>query len=87
MASVLGQVLGGRSTHARDVFGPWKVNCHTLVGLGETDHDMIDMFVRLRDRQIFSYLFCFNPGGGLATRRAPQDADLADGVASNWPST
>jgi biotin synthase len=46
---------------ARDVFGPWKVNCHTLVGLGETDHDMIDMFVRLRDRQIFSYLFCFNP--------------------------
>jgi biotin synthase len=46
---------------ARDVFGPWKVNCHTLVGLGETDHDMIDMFLRLRDRQILSYLFCFNP--------------------------
>jgi biotin synthase len=46
---------------ARDVFGPWKVNCHTLVGLGETDHDMVDMFMRLRDRQILSYLFCFNP--------------------------
>ncbi len=46
---------------ARDLFGPWKVNCHTLVGLGETDHDMISLFIRLCDRQIFPYLFCFNP--------------------------
>lgn len=46
---------------SRDVFGPWKVNCHALVGLGETDHDLVDLFIRLRDRQIFSYLFCFNP--------------------------
>ncbi|MDA8393254.1 MAG: radical SAM protein [Actinomycetota bacterium] len=46
---------------ARDIFGPWKVNCHTLVGLGESDRDMVDTFLRLRDRQIFSYLFCFNP--------------------------
>jgi biotin synthase-related radical SAM superfamily protein len=46
---------------AREIFGPWKVNCHTLVGLGETDRDLIDIFTRLRDRQIFSYLFCFNP--------------------------
>jgi biotin synthase len=46
---------------AREIFGPWKVNVHTLVGLGERDVDLIDIFVRLRDRQIFSYLFCFNP--------------------------
>jgi biotin synthase len=46
---------------ARDLFGPWKVNCHTLVGLGETDLDMVDLFIRLCDRQIFPYLFCFNP--------------------------
>lgn len=46
---------------ARDLFGPWKVNCHTLVGLGETDRDMVDLFIRLCDRQIFPYLFCFNP--------------------------
>jgi biotin synthase-related radical SAM superfamily protein len=46
---------------ARDIFGPWKVNVHTLVGLGETDRDLIGIFLRLRDRQIFSYLFCFNP--------------------------
>ena len=46
---------------ARAVFGPWKVNVHTLVGLGETDRDMVDLFCMLRDRQIFSYLFAFNP--------------------------
>ncbi len=46
---------------ARDIFGPWKVNCHTLVGLGETDRDLMAMFERLVDREIFSYLFCFNP--------------------------
>jgi biotin synthase len=46
---------------SREIFGPWKVNCHTLVGLGETDADMVATFLRLRDREIFSYLFCFNP--------------------------
>jgi biotin synthase-related radical SAM superfamily protein len=46
---------------AREIFGPWKVNCHTLVGLGETDADLLGIFARLLDRQIFSYLFCFNP--------------------------
>lgn len=46
---------------ARAIFGPWKVNVHTLVGLGESDRDLIEIFVRLRDREIYSYLFCFNP--------------------------
>jgi biotin synthase len=47
--------------HAREIFGPWKVNCHTLVGLGETDADLMAMFARLLDRRIHAYLFCFNP--------------------------
>lgn len=46
---------------SREVFGPWKVNAHTLVGLGETDLDLVDIFSRLCDREIFAYLFCFNP--------------------------
>ena len=46
---------------AREIYGPWKVNCHTLVGLGETDRDLIELFDRLLGRQVFSYLFCFNP--------------------------
>lgn len=48
-------------TDAREIFGPWKVNVHTLVGLGETDEDLVKLFVALREREIFSYLFCFNP--------------------------
>ncbi|HEX9030475.1 MAG TPA: radical SAM protein [Streptosporangiaceae bacterium] len=48
-------------TDSREIFGPWKVNVHTLVGLGEADQDLIEIFTRLRDQQIFSYLFCFNP--------------------------
>ncbi|RMD94471.1 MAG: radical SAM protein [Calditrichaeota bacterium] len=46
---------------SRDIFGPWKVNCHVLVGLGESDRDLVDMFYYLKNRQIFAYLFCFNP--------------------------
>lgn len=46
---------------SRDVFGPWKVNAHVLVGLGETDEELCDLFIRLCDRQIFPYLFSFNP--------------------------
>jgi biotin synthase len=48
-------------TDAREIFGPWKVNVHTLVGLGEADEDLVRLFVALRDREIYSYLFCFNP--------------------------
>jgi len=58
---------------ARDVFGPWKVNCHTLVGLGETDRDLVNVFAYLKQRQIFAYLFCFNP---------EPDSRLAD-----WPKS
>lgn len=47
--------------HARDIYGPWHVNCHTLVGLGESDAQLMAIFERLLHQQIFSYLFCFNP--------------------------
>lgn len=46
---------------AREIFGPWKVNCHTVVGLGETDLDLVKMFFALREREVLAYLFCFNP--------------------------
>jgi biotin synthase-related radical SAM superfamily protein len=57
---------------AREVFGPWKVNCHTLVGLGETDRELVETFLSLRDRQIFSYLFCFNPEPDSRLAAAPK---------------
>lgn len=46
---------------AREVFGPGKVNCHVLVGVGETDRQLIETFFDLTGRQILPYLFCFNP--------------------------
>lgn len=46
---------------SREIFGPWKVNIHTVVGLGETDKDMMDMFFHLYKNQILPYLFSFNP--------------------------
>lgn len=51
------QIVG----QSREIFGPWKVNCHTLVGLGESDRDLMETFQRLLQQQVFSYLFCFNP--------------------------
>lgn len=47
--------------YSREIYGPWKVNIHTVVGLGETDRDLIEMFYDLKDKQILAYLFCFNP--------------------------
>ena len=47
--------------YSREIFGPWKVNIHTVVGLGETDKDLIDLFFHLKDNQILPYLFSFNP--------------------------
>ena len=61
---------------AREIFGPWKVNCHTLVGIGETDRQLVDMFVHLRGREIFSYLFSFNPEPDSRMGRSPR-ASLA----------
>jgi len=46
---------------SREIFGPWKVNIHTVVGLGESDKDMIDLFFHLFKNQILPYLFSFNP--------------------------
>jgi biotin synthase-related radical SAM superfamily protein len=47
--------------YSREIYGPWKVNIHTVVGLGETDKDLIGMFYDLKSRQILAYLFSFNP--------------------------
>ncbi len=57
---------------ARRIFGPMNVNCHIIVGLGETDHDLIDLFFQLKDEQIAGYLFSFNPEPGTATQDRPR---------------
>ena len=56
------------------MFGPWKVNVHTVVGLGESDEDLVRLFQVLREREVLSYLFCFNPepGSRMAERGQPE---------------
>lgn len=59
---------------ARRRFGAWKVNFHVVVGLGETDRELVDLFVQLQREQIAAYLFSFNaePGTTMAdVARAP----------------
>ena len=51
---------------AREIYGPMNVNCHLIVGSGETDRDLIDMFYKLKGEEIAGYLFSFNPEEGTA---------------------
>jgi biotin synthase len=51
---------------ARTIYGAMNVNCHLMVGLGETDRELVDMFHLLHGEQIAGYLFSFNPEPGTA---------------------
>jgi biotin synthase len=57
---------------ARKHFGPMKVNCHVIVGLGETDEELIDLFYQARAEEIAAYLFSFNPEPGTAMAEVPR---------------
>ena len=58
---------------ARRVFGPDRVNCHVVVGLGETDAELMEVCSRLKAMQVSSYLFSFYPESGtpMASARRP----------------
>jgi biotin synthase len=58
--------------HARHIFGPMKVNCHMVVGLGESDRDLIDLFYKLKSMQVAGYLFSFNPEPGTQMQNVPR---------------
>lgn len=51
---------------ARRMYGAFKVNFHVIVGLGETDEELVELFYTLKDEQIAAYLFSFNPEPGTA---------------------
>jgi biotin synthase len=57
---------------ARAIFGPMHVNCHIIVGLGETDRDLCTLFYQLKAEQIAGYLFSFNPEPGTAAQDLPR---------------
>ena len=58
---------------ARDLYGPMKVNCHVIVGLGETDRELVELLYQLKSEAIAAYLFSFNPEPGTKM----QDAERA----------
>lgn len=57
---------------ARQLFGPWRVNCHIIVGLGETDRDLVNLFFATQAEQIEAYLFSFNPEPGTVMAEHPR---------------
>ncbi|MGH7822201.1 MAG: radical SAM protein, partial [Candidatus Binatia bacterium] len=58
-------------THlAREIFGPWKVNCHVVVGLGDTDREYMQFVDHVTNHQILAYLFSFYPEPDSAMAKA-----------------
>lgn len=44
---------------ALDVFGPWKVSTHLIIGMGEKDKDVFDSLLKCRDKGVTPSLFAF----------------------------
>lgn len=61
---------------AKEVFGEGRVSTHLIVGLGETDEEMIRTIQKCVDMAIFPALFAFTPipGTALGNQAQPQIA-------------
>lgn len=57
---------------AVEVFGPYKVGVHLIVGLGETEREMIETIQRAHDLGASTHLFSFFPEGGTPLDDWPQ---------------
>jgi biotin synthase len=49
---------------AREIFGPQKFGAHIIVGMGETEFDVLSLVQRLVDLGGHSHMFCFFPEKG-----------------------
>ncbi len=56
---------------ARDIFGPEKFGAHIIVGMGETEHDVLTLVQRLVDMGGHSHMFCFFPEKGSLMDHLP----------------
>jgi biotin synthase len=57
---------------AKEVFGEGRVSTHLIVGLGETDEEMVRTIQKCVDMAIFPALFAFTPIPGTALRNQAQ---------------
>jgi len=56
---------------ARDIFGPQKFGAHIIVGMGETERDVLALVQQLVDLGAHSHLFCFFPEKGSLMDHLP----------------
>jgi biotin synthase-related radical SAM superfamily protein len=56
---------------ARDIFGPQKFGAHIIVGMGETEYEVLSLVQRLVDLGGHSHMFCFFPEKGSLMDHLP----------------
>jgi biotin synthase len=56
---------------ARDVFGAQKFGAHIIVGMGETEYDVLRLVQQLVDLGGHSHMFCFFPEKGSLMDHLP----------------
>jgi biotin synthase-related radical SAM superfamily protein len=59
-------------TEAAGVFGKGKVSTHLIVGLGETEKEMVETIQKCVDMGVLPALFAFTPISGTALENNPQ---------------
>ncbi len=57
--------------HARDIFGPQKFGAHIIVGMGESERDVLTLVQSLVDLGGHSHMFCFFPEKGSLMDHLP----------------
>ena len=56
---------------ARDIFGPKKFGAHIIVGMGETEHEVMTLVQKIVDLGGHSHMFCFFPEKGSLMDHLP----------------
>jgi len=56
---------------ARDIFGPQKFGAHIIVGMGETEYEVLELVQQLVDLGGHSHMFCFFPEKGSLMDHLP----------------
>ncbi len=56
---------------ARDIFGPQKFGAHIIVGMGETEYEVLNLVQELVDLGGHSHMFCFFPEEGSLMDHLP----------------
>jgi lipoyl synthase len=56
---------------AREIFGPQKFGAHIIIGMGETEYDVLALVQKLVDLGGHSHMFCFFPEKGSLMDHLP----------------